>query len=240
MNKTRKPFYSLLSLAIFCIQYSYTILMLYTGFLTLFFKSDSGLQWVMQAWGKGILAIMGKRLRIHGIENIEPGKHYILLANHGSIYDIPAILSFFPRVSWLGRTRLLKFPLFGQLLRKTDYIPITPGNISNTRELLDRLGRKTGSLTVAIFPEGTRTLDGNLQRFRRGLLLLLANTQIDLLPVTLNGFYSLKPKNRFYIDPTVTIEAVIHKPIEKKGLAGKSDNQILGLLKSIIESKYVS
>ena len=105
---------------------------------------------------------------------------------------------------------------------------------------LDKLGKKAGELTVAIFPEGTRTLDGKFQRFRKGLILLLNNSDIDILPVTLNRFYSLKPKNRFYIDPFIPIEAVIHKPVEKKSLENKSDNEILAMLKSIVESKYVS
>lgn len=240
MKNIREPFYSLLSLGLFSVQYTYTVLMLLVGFLGLSLKSANGVRLVMRWWGKGIFGIMGKRLRVRGIDNIEPGKHYILLANHGSIYDIPAILSIFPRVSWLGRARLLNYPLFGRLLKKTDYIPITPGDINKTREVLDMLSQKAGNLTVAIFPEGTRTLDGNLLRFRKGLIMLLKNTDIDLLPVTLNGFYALKPKNRFYIDPAIKIEAVIHDPVKKESLAGMSDNDILAALKSIVESKYVS
>jgi 1-acyl-sn-glycerol-3-phosphate acyltransferase len=133
---------------------------------------------------------------------------------------------------------LLNIPVFGKLLRMTDYIPIDPGNIDETRNVLAQLTRKSESLTVAIFPEGTRTIDGNLQRFRKGFLYLLKSADLDILPVTLNGFYSLKPKTRFHIDLKTKIGAVIHKPVKKADLMDKSDGEILAKMKEIIESGY--
>lgn len=212
--------------------------MLIWGFSAIVFNAAKSLRIAMRCWANGILRIMGKKLHVQGIEHMEKGKNYILLTNHASIYDIPAVLSFYPRVSWLGRSYLLNIPVFGKLLRMTDYIPIHPGNIYKTRNVLAQLSRKSENLTVAIFPEGTRTLDGNLQRFRKGFLYLLKSADLDILPVTLNGFYSLKPKTRFYIDLKTRIGAVIHKPVKKADLMDKSDGEILDKMKEIIESGY--
>lgn len=238
MQKIRKIFYSMISVFLLTAQYTFTIMMLIWAFGFILLNSRKGLYAAMRFWAKGILGIMGKKLQVRGLHHIEKGKNYLLLTNHASIYDIPAVLSFYPRVSWLGRAYLTKIPLFGRLLEMTDYIPINPGNINETQQVIEQLIRKSQDLTVAIFPEGTRTLDGRMQRFRKGFLYLLKSADLDILPVTLNGFYSLKPKNRFYIDFKPRIEAIIHKPVKKKDIIGKSDGKILNEMKNIIETHY--
>lgn len=238
MKKLSRPLYSIISVFLFSAQYTFTAVMIIWGLSTIALNSTNGLRRAIRFWGNGILRIMGKKLHLHGIEHIEKGKNYILLTNHASIYDIPAVVAFYPRVSWLGRSYLLKVPVFGTFLRKTDYIPIDPGNLEKTRKALEQLTQKSETLTVAIFPEGTRTLNGKLQRFRKGFLYLLKNADIDILPVTLNGFFSLKPKNRFHIDLKQRVGAVIHRPVKKSDLMDKSDDEILDKLKEIIESGY--
>ncbi|MCP5102734.1 MAG: 1-acyl-sn-glycerol-3-phosphate acyltransferase, partial [bacterium] len=230
--------YNIVSVLLLSAQYTFTAIMIIWALSAIALNSTGGLHRVIRFWGNGILRIMGKKLHLRGIEHIEKGKNYLLLTNHASLYDIPALMSFYPRVSWLGRSYLLKVPVFGTFLKKTDYIPIDPGNIDETRKVLAQLLQKSENLTVAIFPEGTRTLDGNLQRFRKGFLYLLKSADIDILPVTLNGLYSLKPKNRFHIDLKTKIGAVIHQPVKKTDLADKSDGEILDKMKEIIQSGY--
>ena len=95
---------------------------------------------------------------------------------------------------------------------------------------------RAGSGSVALFPEGTRTLDGRINPFYRGFIYLFRTRDISILPVTLNGFYELKPKNRFYIDFGSKLSVVIHKPLGKEELTGKSDDEIINIVKSVIES----
>jgi 1-acyl-sn-glycerol-3-phosphate acyltransferase len=93
--------------------------------------------------------------------------------------------------------------------------------------------------TIAIFPEGTRTLTGNMNEFFRGFVYILKASDADILPVTLNGFYSLKPKNRFYINFSAKISIVINKPTNALELKVKTDQEIITEMKKIIESgKY--
>jgi 1-acyl-sn-glycerol-3-phosphate acyltransferase len=138
--------------------------------------------------------MLGKRLRISGIEHVEKGKNYILLANHASLFDIMAILSFYPGVSWFGREHLLRIPIFGRVLKLTHYVPMKSGDLRNTKEMLSHLLEKSGSQTIAIFPEGTRTTDGSINRFRKGFVHVLKATEMSVLPVTLNGFFSAQAK----------------------------------------------
>jgi 1-acyl-sn-glycerol-3-phosphate acyltransferase len=89
---------------------------------------------------------------------------------------------------------------------------------------------------VAIFPEGTRTLDGKLNSFYRGFIHLLRATEHDILPVTLKGFYKLKPKNRFHIHFGSRLEVMIHPPLKGSEMALKSDTEIIDRISEVLES----
>ena len=104
--------------------------------------------------------------------------------------------------------------------------------------MLNQLMDKANAKSVALFPEGTRTLNGKINPFYRGFIYLFRTREIGILPLTLNGFYDLKPKNRFYIDFGSKLEVIIHKPIPREELIDKSDNEIVDTVKSVIESAY--
>ena len=72
--------------------------------------------------------------------------------------------------------------------------------------------------------------------FYRGFIYLFRTSDLGILPVTLNGFYDLKPKNRFYINFDSKLDVIIHKPIKREELIEKSDTEIIETVKAIIES----
>ena len=120
----------------------------------------------------------------------------------------------------------------------TDYIPFKEPTYNNTKQMIEQLVQNSKYQTVAIFPEGTRTLNGQINQFYRGFIYLFRTRDIEILPVTLNGFYKLKPKNRFYINFDSKLDVVIHKPIKKEELTGKNDLEIIETVKKVIESAY--
>jgi 1-acyl-sn-glycerol-3-phosphate acyltransferase len=181
---------------------------------------------------------MGERFTIEGSEYLTGNSKYILLANHGSLFDIVAIMTLYPGISWFGHERLLKVPLFGKLLRMNGYIPFREPTYRNTKAMIGQLVSTASDRTIAIFPEGTRTLDGKINDFYRGFIYLLRHNKSDILPVTLNGFYELKPKNRPYINFDAELEIIIHKPISRDFLIAKTDQEITDTVKSVIESAY--
>lgn len=93
------------------------------------------------------------------------------------------IMAIYPDVSWFGHARLLRIPLLKQMLLMTNYIPMRLSTITNTRRMLEDLVEKARYRTVAIFPEGTRSLDGKLNSFYRGFIHLLIDYH-DLIPVS--------------------------------------------------------
>lgn len=238
VRRLRPPVYSFLTVPVYALLYTYSGVLALVIWSFAFSGQKRAVRFLIRIWAISIFLIMGKRLHISGTQNIVKGKKYIVLANHASLFDITAILSFYPGVSWFGREHLLKVPVFGHILKMIDYIPMTDADISNTKRMLGQLVKKSEGKSVAMFPEGTRTLDGQLNRFKRGFIHLLRSTDLEVLPVTLNGFHSLKPKNRFWINFHSRIEVVIHKPIENKLLKFKEDEEILQLVKTTIQSAY--
>lgn len=231
--------YVLLTIPVFGLLYIYTAIGVLIVIPLTWLNLKRPVQLMTQVWAKSVFLAMGKNLRIYGKENLDKKVKYILLANHASLFDIIAIESFYPEISWFGHERLLKVPIFSRFLKFTDYIPYKEPTIRNTRHMLEQLVEKAKDQSVAIFPEGTRTLNGKINPFYRGFIYLFRSREIGILPVTLNGFYDLKPKNRFYINFGCKLDVIIHKPIPREELINKSDEEIIDTVKTVIESAYI-
>jgi 1-acyl-sn-glycerol-3-phosphate acyltransferase len=229
---------ALLSIPVFGILYVFTALGVIIVMLLSWLNAKKPARFCTMIWAKFVFIVMGKRLRIYGSENISKDERYILVANHASLFDIVAIISFYPEVSWFGHERLLKVPIFGRFLKMTDYVPFREPTVTNTRHMLEQLMEKSKNQSVALFPEGTRTISGKINPFYRGFIYLFRTRNISILPVTLNGFYDFKPKNRFYINFKSRLEVIIHNAIPREELIDKSDKEILSAVKSVIESAY--
>lgn len=230
--------YTILTVPVYGILYSFTALGILIAILFSWFNARQPVFFLTRIWSKSIFLFMGKKIHITGRENIIKGEKYILLANHASLFDIVAIASFYPEVSWFGHERLLNVPVFGRFLKMTDYVPFKEPTVTNTRHMLEQLMEKANNRSVALFPEGTRTTNGKINPFYRGFIYLFRSREIGILPVTLNGFYDFKPKTRFYINFGSRLEVVIHKPIPREELIDKTDNEIIETVKTVIESSY--
>ena len=215
----RTAFYTILTYPVFFLLYLFTAIIVLITLTLSFFKMNKTVRHVMRFWAKTVFLLIGKKLPVRGLENIDKNKNYILLANHSSLFDIMAIIAFYPQVSWFGRERLLNIPLFGRVLKMTGYVPMKSSDLKNTKKMMEQLIQKTKGCTVAVFPEGTRTLTSKLNRFHRGFIHIQRASELDILPVTLNGLYSLKPKYRRYINFKAKIEVIVHKPLSNKELS---------------------
>ncbi len=236
----RSRLYSVISVFLFFILYCYTAVGVVVVMILAAFRLRKPVDTLTRLWAKSVFLIIGKRFKVSGLENIRKEEKYILVANHASLFDIVAIMSFYPGISWFGHERLLKVPVFGLFLKMTDYVPFREPNYRNTRNMIEQLVSKSNERTVAIFPEGTRTLNGKLNAFYRGFIYLYRCRNHPILPVTLNGFYALKPKNRLYINFRSKLDITVHEAIRKEDLEAKSDTEIIDAVKSIINSAYRS
>jgi 1-acyl-sn-glycerol-3-phosphate acyltransferase len=232
------PAYRILSIVVFAILYAYTAIVVFILIVLSWFRAGGLVRLISRGWAKSVFMLMFKRLPVTGRENIKKEEKYILIANHASLFDIVAIMSFYPGISWFGHERLLRVPVFSHFLKLTGYVPFKEPTVSNTRRMLEHLMENSLNRSVALFPEGTRTTDGKINSFYRGFIYLFRSRDINILPVTLNGFYKLKPKNRSYINFGSRLGVVIHTPIPKEELVNMNDHQIIETVKTVIESSY--
>jgi 1-acyl-sn-glycerol-3-phosphate acyltransferase len=169
---------------------------------------------VGQAWGRSILAVSGVRVAVSGLERLDPARAYVFMANHQSNYDIPVLLGCLPvQFRWLAKAELFKVPLFGRAMRAAGYISIDRADRSAA---FQSLGEAAGALrrgvSIMIFPEGTRSLDGALRPFKKGGFVMAINAGVAVVPVVIRGTFAIMPKRAWLIRPrAVTLE--IGEPI---------------------------
>jgi len=177
---------------------------------------------VVRTWSRSVLWIFGVRIHTQGLENLQPGVRYVYVANHASLFDIPAILVGVPdeiRIIW--KRELAKIPVWGWALKYGPYISIDRGNAKEAMGSIDRAAERIrGGASVLVFAEGTRTLDGKLQPFKRGAFALAARSGVPIVPVAVNNSFQILPKGSWRIRPA-DIEIVLDKPIETVGVSGK-------------------
>ena len=187
-------------------------------------------------WGRLVFLFVGRLLRIRGLHNKSPARAYLILANHASFYDIPVILAACPGAAFVGREKLMRIPGFRTFLRAVGYVPIDTGRVKRAHDaIVQAIRRADHGMSIIMFPEGTRTLSGDVQPLKRGFVYVLRESGLDVLPVTIRGTYALKPKFRASLDPRQRIEAVVHAPIANAELTQLSDREIMNRIYCVLK-----
>ena len=163
--------------------------------------------------------VLGVRLEVSGREHVDFDKTYVYMPNHLSFLDGPMmfiVLPCFMRV--IAKQELFRIPILAQAMRVAEFIPVDRKGQEGGKKAIQRavrLIREKGH-PFLIFPEGTRSLDGRLQRFRRGGFYLALETGTPIVPVSIIGSYELMPKKAFFTKRG-TIKVKIHPPVSVDG-----------------------
>jgi 1-acyl-sn-glycerol-3-phosphate acyltransferase len=185
---------------------------------------------VFRGWARSLLLAAGIKLEISGLENIEPEKSYILIANHQSHMDIPVLTCVLPvPLRIIAKKELFKIPFLGWGMKGVGMLSI---DRSNRKKSIDTLKEaeeiiKTHVLSILAFPEGTRSDDGKIHPFKKGPFILAINTGLPLLPVSVSGTRKITPKGKISIHPG-RVKVIIHPPVS-------TDNLTLGDRHKLVE-----
>jgi len=194
---------------------------------------------IKQWFVKCIFAIIGMRLKVSGHNNYNPDCRYVIVSNYPSGYAGFALIGEFPHASLVAHAFLRRIPLISQALKMIGAVFVQPGLAGRGRKSIDiYLGEHANVPSIIILPEGRIAKDGKVHRFRRGFVHIQRQTCFDVLPVTLNGLYQLKPFGRLYADPDAKPEMVIHPAIGASIAAQMSDAELISLVKGTVESTY--
>ncbi|MCC6161950.1 MAG: 1-acyl-sn-glycerol-3-phosphate acyltransferase [Acidobacteria bacterium] len=154
-----------------------------------------------RAWAWLILKTTGVTVEVSGIDQLPSDASYIFLANHQSIYDIPVLFWYLPyQIRILAKASLGRFPFLGWHLRRSGHVLVDRSNPGNsTMAQIKELMRQHVSLLV--FPEGTRSADGRVARFRAGIVLLAIESGLPIVPVSVEGTRHVMLKGRLMTCP---------------------------------------
>jgi len=153
-------------------------------------------------WSRLLLLFSGVRVRAEHLAPLPRDKTYVFLSNHQSLFDIPVLLATLPLPArFLAKRELFRIPVFGWAIRIGGFIPVERGGKSageSFRAAAERL-RHGGS--VLLFPEETRSTDGQLLPFKRGGFLLAQKAGLPMVPVGIRGTRQARAPKSFRIQP---------------------------------------
>jgi 1-acyl-sn-glycerol-3-phosphate acyltransferase len=158
---------------------------------------------ISQLWGKGIIHVLrGIDYRVIGRENLSacPGP-FVICSNHQSVADIPLLLTALPPFKFIAKPPLFWIPPLGLQLRIAGYIRAAGGEPGAAERVLSQAQSwLRRGLHILVFPEGTRSRDGNILRFRQGAFALAQRAGVPVLPVAITGSRKVIPKGSFLFD----------------------------------------
>jgi 1-acyl-sn-glycerol-3-phosphate acyltransferase len=203
--------------------------------MSFFVRSGNPIHKIAVIWAKLILFFCRIRVTVNGLSNIEPAKSYIYMCNHQSNFDIAVLLAYLPvQFRWLAKAELFKIPIFGRSMRAAGYISIDrfnrPSAFDSIRVAAEKI--KEG-ISVMIFPEGTRSLDGKIRPFKKGGFILAVDAGVPIVPIILHGTRAIMPKGRFWFQPGPVIMD-IQKPIATAGYTRESKNELMEQVRTVI------
>jgi len=170
-------------------------------------------------WSWLILKTTGVRVRVEGLERIEPGKTYVFVSNHQSIYDTPVVFASLPyQLRIIAKESLARFPVLGWHLRRGGHLfvdrkhPDRAGILQRWRALVSE------GLSLIIYAEGTRSANGHVARFKAGSFLLAIEAGLPIVPLAIINTRQVMPKNRLRTEPA-DVTLVVHDAIQPPVLA---------------------
>jgi 1-acyl-sn-glycerol-3-phosphate acyltransferase len=189
-----------------------------------------------RAWSWLILRTTGVRVKVEGLERLDPSRSYVFAANHQSIYDIPIVFASLPfQLRILSKDSVGRIPFLGWHLRWTGHVLVDrarPG--AGVVKKMARLVAQGHSLIV--FPEGTRSVDGSVARFKGGPFLIALQAGLPVVPITIVGSRHVMFRGDVTVRPG-RVTLIVHNPIETAGVPRDAARDFATSVREIVASR---
>ena len=241
MKYILRPFYWLYQYLI-----AWPLLFLLTGFTALFtictvhWRNAEFVHKEQQFWSRAFFWLHFIPVSIDGEEHIQPGQSYVFVSNHQSMFDVWLIYGWLPVVfKWLMKAELRKVPFIGSGCKAAGHIFVERRNAKAALESLKEVEKQlVNGVSTVIFPEGTRSLNGEVGRFKRGAFQIAWDLGLPVIPLSLDGCYEVLPKGKPFVH-CHPVHMHIGEPIDLKQFAD-SNEAIEAVRNAVINGKKKS
>jgi 1-acyl-sn-glycerol-3-phosphate acyltransferase len=194
---------------------------------------DKNLTWrFAKAQARNLGRLCGVTVRVRGLEHLGAGP-YMFTPNHQSHFDIAALLGYLPGNNrFAAKKELFNEPVLGAVLRTMGMIPIDRENPLEAIQTLNQLN--AGGYSTIIFPEGTRSRDGNLLPFKKGPFVAAIHLGVPIVPVVCKGTQRVMPKGKYLSIVPGEVEIVVLEPIATAGLSYEDRGTLLARVRERI------
>jgi 1-acyl-sn-glycerol-3-phosphate acyltransferase len=203
--------------------------------LSFFCRTGNSIHRIARIWGRGILLVSRVRVSVKGLSQIDPARSYIYMSNHQSNFDIPVLLAHLPvQFRWLAKAELFKIPIFSRAMRGAGYVRIDRFNRESAiQSIKEAAAKMKDGVSVMIFPEGTRSRDGNIRPFKKGGFVMAVDSGVPIVPIILRGTWPIMDKSSLRIN-SGDVSLQIEKPIETTGYTRETKNNLIELVRAVI------
>ena len=182
---------------------------------TVFWRNAEFVHKVQQFWSRSFFWLMFIPVSVDGQEHIQPGQSYVFVANHQSMFDVWLVYGWLPVIfKWLMKAELRKVPFVGIGCKAAGHIFIDRRNAKAAVESLHEVEKQlVNGVSTVIFPEGTRSLNGEVGRFKRGAFQIALDLGLPVIPLSLDGCFEVLPKGKPFVHRVPT-RMYIGEPID--------------------------
>jgi len=218
--------------------YTHTVVMATLSlFLWPFDRTGAMQHWCARWWCRLVAWSIFARIRVYGTENVREDQTYVYMANHSSLIDTPALFAYLPfQFRIMAKKELFYMPFMGWHLWTAGNFPIDRSDPRKTARSLRKVieGVRAGK-SLAVFPEGTRTPDGNLQEFKQGAFKIAVRAGVPIVPVSIRGTFKLLPKTTLAPRPG-RVEVIIGQPIDTSEYSERPLSELIARTRAAIEA----
>ncbi len=176
------------------------------------------------------------RVKINRRDRIKKGNNYILVSNHQSMFDICLLYRLFKPFKWVSKSENFLLPVIGWNLRMNKYIKIERESRKSIMKMMRDCEKaiSEGS-SIMMFPEGTRTLDGELRQFKTGAFMLALKTKTPIIPIVIDGSIKVLPKKGFILSPNRNIKLNVLDEIPVEEIENMEVNDLTRMTREMME-----
>lgn len=193
---------------------------------------DERLAW----WSQQLLKRAQVSLEAKGLPSAPSSEAFVVMSNHQSLYDIPALYQALPlRLRMVAKTELFRIPIWAHAMRAAGFIELDRSARERAIASLDRarIALKQG-ISIWIAPEGTRSRDGSLGPFKLGGFHLAVGAGARILPVTIVGTNRILPAKGARVVPGAHVRVIVQPPVDPADFGGAVNDSLVAAVRHSI------